>query len=60
VKTIKCPECKEEILVVPDKDAMSKVIQNHVYQHSPAIRYEIEESLIQQLLQIASEETTKQ
>jgi hypothetical protein len=35
--TIKCPECDEEILIVPTLHAMSEAIENHVRQHKQKI-----------------------
>ena len=35
VKTIKCPECGGEILIIPDSHEMSNAIENHINQKHP-------------------------
>ena len=43
--TIRCPICKEEILIVPDKKEMGKVIEEHAKRKHPELEYETEDHL---------------
>jgi len=35
MKTIACPFCREEILVIPDVKAMDKAVTKHALRHIP-------------------------
>lgn len=60
---IKCPDCSEEILVIPSLKLMSKAIQNHIQGHREQLKSEpikeyqtairIRLSLMEQIMQQA-------
>ncbi len=54
MRTVKCPKCGEEILVVPDDRKMAKALNNHVETHDPADHEELHTYFECELLRLAA------
>ena len=60
MKIILCPICKEELLLIPDVQAMKTALQNHVDIHTELTVEEkerLESNLITRVFMVATKET---
>ena len=59
METITCPECKEELLLIPDVQAMKTALQNHVDTHKELTvekKERLESNLITRVFMVITKE----